>query len=74
MVSLRLGILNTEGMPNPTDDWDSSSTEKESGIRYLESGIHGVECRIQDCPGFPYTGQSRVNPDNNDIIHLSSKI
>ena len=26
----------------------------ETGIQYLESGIHGVESRIQDCLGFPY--------------------
>ena len=28
-----------------------------TGIRYLESGIHSVESRIQDCPGFPYMGR-----------------
>ena len=27
----------------------------KTGIRYLESGIHGVESRIQYCLGFPYT-------------------
>ena len=26
-------------------------------IRYLESGIHSAESRIQDCPGFPSLGQ-----------------
>ena len=26
-----------------------------SGIQYLQSGIHGLESRIQDCPGFSYT-------------------
>ena len=40
------GILLTIGIRNPR------STEKESG--YLESGIHGVESRIQECLGFPY--------------------
>ena len=35
--------------------WNVSSTDKESGIQYLESGIHGVESRIQDCLGFPYS-------------------
>ena len=26
-------------------------------IQYLESGIHGMESRIQDCDGFPYIGR-----------------
>ena len=30
------------GIRNPTYDWNPSSTDKESGIQYLESGIHGV--------------------------------
>ena len=38
----------TNGIQNP------SSADKDSGIHYLESGIHGVESRIQDCPTFPY--------------------
>ena len=29
----------------------------ESGIQYPESGIHSMESRIQDCPGFPYMGR-----------------
>ena len=29
-----------------------------SGIRYLQSGIHGLESRIQDCPGFSYMRQA----------------
>ena len=33
------------------------STELESGIQYLESGIHSVKSRIQDSPGFPYMGR-----------------
>ena len=36
--------------------WNPSSTDKESKIQYLESGIHGVESRIQDCLGFLYMG------------------
>ena len=42
--------LNESGIPlkigirNPL-----SSTDRESGIQYLESGIHSVESRIQDC-------------------------
>ena len=35
-------IILTIGIRNP------SSTDKESEIWYLESGIHGVESRIQD--------------------------
>ena len=35
-------IILTVGIGNP------SSTDKESEIWYLESGIHGVESRIQD--------------------------
>ena len=35
-------IILTIGIRNP------SSTDKESGIWYLESGIQGVESRIQD--------------------------
>ena len=37
------GIPPTIGIRNP------SST-------YQESGIHGVESRVQDCLGFPYVG------------------
>ena len=33
------------------------STELESGIQYTESGIHSVESRILDSPGFPYVGR-----------------
>ena len=40
------GIPLTIRIQNPT------STVR---IQYLESGIHGVEFRIQDCLGFPYT-------------------
>ena len=34
------------GMQNP------SSNDKKQGIQYLESGIHGVESKIQDCHGY----------------------
>ena len=36
-----------------------------TGIQYLESEIHGVESRIQDCLGFPYMRQivSQTRPD-----------
>ena len=36
--------------------WNPESTVLESGIQYPESGIHSMESRIQDCPGFPYMG------------------
>ena len=42
------GILLRIGIQNPI------STDKESWIQYLESGIHGMESRIQDFRGFLY--------------------
>ena len=37
--------------------WNPESTE-------LESGIHRVESRIQDCHGFPYMGRFKaIRPD-----------
>ena len=36
------------GVRNP------SSTDKESRIQHLESAIHSMESRVQDCLGFPY--------------------
>ena len=39
--------------------WNPESTVLESGIQYPESGIHSMEFRIQDCPGFPYMGRKR---------------
>ena len=46
-ISLKIGIRNP------------SSTDKENlyHIRNPESGIHGVESRIQDCLGFRYMGR-----------------
>jgi len=41
-IPLTIGIRNT-----------FSSTNKEPGIQFLESGIHDDESRIQDCLGFP---------------------
>ena len=34
-----------------------SSTDKECGFLYLESGIHSVESRINDCLELVNTGQ-----------------
>ena len=36
----------------------SSSMDKASGFQYLESGIHGMESRIQQCLGFLYIGRT----------------
>ena len=41
--------------------WNPESTVLESGIQYPESGIHSMESRIQDCPGFPYMGRVKGN-------------
>ena len=35
-------------------------TKYSVGIQYLESEIHGLESRIQDCLGFPYMGWERA--------------
>ena len=46
-----------------------------TGIQYLESGIHGVESRIQDCAGlFPYMGwrMSIYNYIHTEIYSLKS--
>ena len=57
---LGFGKRNTaQGIRNPlmiaiAGIHSTTSTDKESGIQYLESGIHGVESRIPDCLGFHY--------------------
>ena len=44
---LGFGIRNTgQGVRSPSNDWNP---ESKTGIKYLKSGIHGVEARIQDC-------------------------
>ena len=40
--------------------WNPSSTDKQYGIQYLESGILGVESRIQFFLWIPYMGRNRV--------------
>ena len=42
---------------NPEFQLQLDSTEKISGIQYLESGIHGVESRFQVCLGFTYMSE-----------------
>ena len=66
------GILNTaQGIRNPlmiaiAGIHSTTSTDTESGILYLESGIHGVESRIPDCLRFHYyLGQFM-----NDILQI----
>ena len=49
--------IKTEKNLESSPFWNPESTELESGIQYSESGIHGVESRIQDCHGFPYMGR-----------------
>ena len=54
------GIRNTaQGIRNPTNDWNPESkiSMTNSGIQYLESEIHCVESRIQNCLGFSYMEQ-----------------
>ena len=40
--------------------WNPSSTDKQYGIQYLESGIPGLESRIQFFLWIPYMGRNRV--------------
>ena len=57
------GIRNTAvGIWNPTDNWNPESKFhwKRSGIQSLESGIHGVGSRIQDCLGSLYIWGEQV--------------
>ena len=42
--------------------WNPESTVLESGIQVPGSGIHSMESRIQDCPGFPYMGRYVSEP------------
>ena len=41
---------------------------KKCAIKYLESGIYGVESRIQDCLGFPY-----INHSANQMSNLQKR-
>ena len=49
--------LKPEKKMESSSFWNPESTVLESGIQYPESGIHSMESRIQDCPGFPYMGR-----------------
>ena len=46
--------LKKFGIPLTIEIRNPSSTNKESEIYCLESGIHSMESRIQDCLAFPY--------------------
>ena len=50
-----VGIRNTaQRIRNPTKDWNPESKFHWLGV---DSGIHGMESRIQDCLGFSYMGR-----------------
>ena len=53
-------IIKTGKKMESTSFWNPESTVLESGIQYSGSGIHSMESRIQDCPGFPYMGRYTV--------------
>ena len=57
---MRFGIRNLKEseIPLTIRIRNPSSTDMNSGIQYLESGIPGVESRMQDCPGFHYIGRA----------------
>ena len=58
--TLKIEILNSaqeSGNPLQIGIRNPRSNDKESGIQYLESRIHGVESRIQDFLGFPFIGR-----------------
>ena len=60
--NLGFGIRNTlelkeSGIPLTIKIRNPSSTDKETGFQYLESEIHGVESKIQNCLGFLSMGR-----------------
>ena len=58
--TLKIEILNSareSGNPLQIGIRNPRSSDKESGIQYLESRIHGVESRIQDFLWFPFIGR-----------------
>ena len=68
---MEIGIVPGFGIRNPRIQ-NLNFTDK-----YLESGIHSVESRIQDCPTLPYMGRqgSRWNPlvrEAGDIVKSAS--
>ena len=49
--------LKESGIPITIKIRNPNSTDKETGFQYLESKIHGVESRIQNCLGFLSMGR-----------------
>ena len=68
--------IKTEKDLESSPFWNPESTELESGIQYSESGIHRVESRIQDFPGFPYMGRSTVRKEHflSFMLHVALHI
>ena len=61
---LGFGIRNrAQGIwiPMKTGIQNPSSTDKECGTKYLESGIHSVESRLQACLRFPFNGATNTS-------------
>lgn len=74
---LVFGIGNTAQLirvPLTVGNRNLSSTENESIIQHLESGIHGIESRIQDCLEFPYTERTTAQAVKNIKKNASSGI
>ena len=73
---LESGIqIKESGIPITIGIQNSTVLQKNTGIQYLESGIHSVESRIQDCAGlFPYMGWriSIYNYIHTEIYSLKS--
>ena len=53
------GIRNlAQGIQNPVNDYNPNPSSTDNDLEFIiyNSGIHGVESRIQDCLAFPYMG------------------
>lgn len=71
---MEIGIVPGFGIRNPRIQNPESRIQNPTFTdKYLKSGIHSVESRIQDCPGLPYMGRqgSQWNPlvrEAGDIV------
>ena len=77
--NLTLGFRNSApGIRNPAAVGirNPSSTDKQSGIQFVESRIHSVESRIKDFFGLPYMGRNAYSaayaPDRVDFKSVYS--